>query len=130
MVPIHSAVSLSYKKNTFESILMRWMKLDPIIQLSQKYKHQYSILIYIYIYMEFIKMVMTMLYQFSSVWPLNRVGLFMTPWTVALQASLSNTNSQSFIKLVHQVGDDIQPFHPLSSPYPPFNLSQHKGLFQ
>ena len=50
VVPIHSAVSLSYKKNTFESILMRWMKLDPIIQLSQKYKHQYSILIYIYIY--------------------------------------------------------------------------------
>ena len=31
----------------------------------------------------------------------------------------------------HQVGDDIQPFHPLSSPSPPaFNLSQHQGLFQ
>ena len=32
---------------------------------------------------------------------------------------------------VHQVGDAIQPSHPLSSPSPPaFNLSQHLGLFQ
>ena len=32
---------------------------------------------------------------------------------------------------VHQVGDIIQPSHPLSSPSPPvFNLSQHQGLFQ
>ena len=38
------------KKNSFESILMRWMKLDPIIQseVSQKDKHQYSILTHIY----------------------------------------------------------------------------------
>ena len=29
------------KKNTFESVLMRWMKLEPIIQreVSQKEKH-------------------------------------------------------------------------------------------
>ena len=32
---------------------------------------------------------------------------------------------------VHQVGNTIQPSHPLSSPSPPaFNLSQHQGLFQ
>ena len=30
---------------------------------------------------------------------------------------------------VHQVGDAIQPSHPLSAP-PVFNLSQHQGLFQ
>ena len=38
------------KKNTFESVLMRWMKLEPIIQseVSQKGKHQYSILTHIY----------------------------------------------------------------------------------
>ena len=32
------------KKKAFESILMRWMKLEPIIQseVSQKEKHQYS----------------------------------------------------------------------------------------
>ena len=32
---------------------------------------------------------------------------------------------------VHQVGDAIQPSHPLLSPSPPtFNLSQNQGLFQ
>ena len=32
---------------------------------------------------------------------------------------------------VHQVGDAIQPSHPLSSPSPPaFSLAQHQGLFQ
>ena len=38
------------KKNTFESVLMRWMKLEPIIQseVSQKEKHQYSIPTHIY----------------------------------------------------------------------------------
>ena len=37
-------------KNAFESVLMRWMKLEPIIQseVSQKEKHQYSILTHIY----------------------------------------------------------------------------------
>ena len=38
------------KKKAFESILMRWMKLEPTIQseISQKEKHQYSILMHIY----------------------------------------------------------------------------------
>ena len=38
------------KKNAFESVLMRWMKLEPIIQseVSQKEKHQYSISRHIY----------------------------------------------------------------------------------
>ena len=38
------------KKNTFESVLMRWMKLEHIIlsEVSQKEKHQYSRLMYIY----------------------------------------------------------------------------------
>ena len=33
-----------------ESVLMRWMKLEPIIQseISQKEKYQYSILMYIW----------------------------------------------------------------------------------
>ena len=37
------------KKNGFESVLMRWMKLELIIQIeiSQKEKHQYSILTHI-----------------------------------------------------------------------------------
>ena len=38
------------KKNTFESVLMRWMKLKPIIQseVNQKEKHQSSIIMHIY----------------------------------------------------------------------------------
>ena len=50
------------KKNTFESVLMRCIKLEPIIQneVSQKGKHQYSILTHIY--MEFRKMVTITLY--------------------------------------------------------------------
>ena len=46
MMDYYSAI----KKNTFESVLMRWMKLEPIIQseVSQKEKHQYSILMHIY----------------------------------------------------------------------------------
>ena len=38
------------KKNAFKSVLMKWMKLEPIIQseASQKEKHQYSILTHIY----------------------------------------------------------------------------------
>ena len=46
MMEYYSAI----KKNTFESVLMRWMKLEPIIQseVSQKEKHQYSVLMHIY----------------------------------------------------------------------------------
>ena len=47
------------KKNVFESVLMRWMKLEPIIhsEVSQKEKYQYNI-----INMEFRKIVMITLY--------------------------------------------------------------------
>ena len=38
------------KKKAFEPVLMRWMKLEPIIQseVNQKEKYQYSILMHIY----------------------------------------------------------------------------------
>ena len=38
------------KRNTFESVVMRWMNLEPIIQseVSQKEKDNYRILTYIY----------------------------------------------------------------------------------
>ena len=41
----HSAI----KKNAFESVLMRQMKLEPITQneVSQEEKHQYSIIMHI-----------------------------------------------------------------------------------
>ena len=42
----HAAI----KKNTFESVLMSWTELEPIIQseVSQEENHQYSILMHIY----------------------------------------------------------------------------------
>ena len=38
------------KKNSFESVLMRWMKLEPIIQseVSQKERDEHSTLMHIY----------------------------------------------------------------------------------
>ena len=38
------------KKNSYDSVLMRWMKLEPIIQseVSQKDKDHYNILTHIY----------------------------------------------------------------------------------
>ena len=38
------------KKNVFASVLMRWIKLEPIIQseVSQEEKQQYSILTHMY----------------------------------------------------------------------------------
>ena len=51
MVGIQNGILLSSKKkkNAFVSVLMRWIKLEPIIQseVSQKEKHQYSILMHI-----------------------------------------------------------------------------------
>ena len=47
---VHNEILLAIKKNTCESVLMRWMKPEPIIQseVSQKEKQQYSILMHIY----------------------------------------------------------------------------------
>ena len=46
----HGMLKEYIKKNTCESVLMRWLKLEHITQseLSQKDKHQYSILTHIY----------------------------------------------------------------------------------
>ena len=65
--------------------------------------------------------------QFTSV---TQSCLTVTPWTAACQTSLSITNSH-LLKLVHWIGDAIQPSHPLLYPSPPaFSLAQHQGLFQ
>ena len=50
VVPIENGILLSHKKNVFESGLMRWMNLEPIIQseVGQKEKYQCSILTHIY----------------------------------------------------------------------------------
>ena len=51
VVHINNGILLNYKKKSaFESVLMRQMKLEPIIQseINQKEKHQNSILMHIY----------------------------------------------------------------------------------
>ena len=50
VVHIHSETYSALKRNTFESVLMRWMNLEPIIQseVSQKEKDKYYILMHIY----------------------------------------------------------------------------------
>ena len=41
---------LAIERNAFESVLMRWMNLEPIIQseVSQKEKNKYRILTHVY----------------------------------------------------------------------------------
>ena len=39
----HDGISLSRKKNTCESVLMRWMNLDPTVQSEVSQKDQYHI---------------------------------------------------------------------------------------
>ena len=51
VVYIHNGILLSHKKrNAFESILMRWKNLEPIMQneVSQKEKHKWHILTHMY----------------------------------------------------------------------------------
>ena len=50
------------KNNTFESVLMKWMKLEPIIQSEVSQKKKNTNTVYQHIYMEFRKMVMMTLY--------------------------------------------------------------------
>ena len=49
MVHIYKGILLSHKKNTFESVLMRWMNLEPVIQneVSQKKKNKYCMLMHL-----------------------------------------------------------------------------------
>ena len=67
--------------------------------------------------------------SFSSVQSLSHVQLFVTPWTVACQASLSIANSWSLLRL--RSIKSMMPSNHMSFPSSPaFSLSQHPGLFQ
>ena len=63
-----------------------------------------------------------MLTQFSSLQSLSRVQLFVTPWTVARQATLSITNSQSLLKLISI--ESVMPSNHLASVIPFFSCLQ------
>ena len=49
VVHIFNGILLSHKKNEFESVLVRWMNLEPVMQseVSQKEKNKYHILMHI-----------------------------------------------------------------------------------
>ena len=49
VVHIYSGILPSHKKNEFESVLVRWINLEPIIQseVCQKEKNKYCILTHI-----------------------------------------------------------------------------------
>ena len=64
---------------------------------------------------------------FTSV---TQLWLTVTPWAAAHQASLSITNLQSLLTHIHQVGDVIQPSHPLSSPSACHQSFLASGFFQ
>ena len=50
VVHIYNEILLAIENNAFESVLMRWMDLEPVIQseVSQKEKNKYCILMHIY----------------------------------------------------------------------------------
>ena len=50
VVHIYNGIYSVTKRNSFESVLMRWMNLEPIIQseISQKEKDKYHLLVPIY----------------------------------------------------------------------------------
>ena len=50
VVHIHNGILLNIKRKTFESVLMRWINLEPIIGsgVSQREKDKYHILTHIY----------------------------------------------------------------------------------
>jgi len=64
----------------------------------------------------------------SSVQLLSCVQLFVIPWTLACQAYSPSPTPRTYSNSFHPVNDAIQPSHPLSSPSPALNLSQHQGL--
>ena len=85
------------------------------VQLS----HHICVHIYIYIYV----------YIFSSV-QFSRSVVSNSLWPHGLQHTRPPYLSPT-PRVMHWIGDAIQPIHPLLSPSPPaLNLSQHQGLFK
>ena len=103
-------------------------KPKVVVKYCFSFCHWESLKYIIHLLKFILKVTVISLVQFSR----SVVSNSATPWTVACQASLSITNSQSLLKLMSiKLFDAIQPSHPLSSLSPPaFNLSQHQGLFK
>ena len=48
LVHIYNGILLSCKRNAFESVLMRWMSLEPIIQSQVSQREKQCVLTHIY----------------------------------------------------------------------------------
>ena len=48
VIHMHNGILLDHKKEHIESVLMRWMNLEPIIQSEVSQKDEYCILSHIY----------------------------------------------------------------------------------
>ena len=67
----------------------------------------------------------------NSCWTLCHPMDFSTPGFPVLHYLPEFAQIHEFAQThIHWVGDAIQQFHPLSTPSPAFNLSQHQGIFQ
>ena len=85
-------------------IRIRWAG-PTIILVIDRMKFSYSIIITSSVWVFWLPSILSSVQersvtQFSSVQLLSRVQLFVTPWTVAHQASLTITNSWSLLKLM------------------------------
>ena len=146
------------KKNTFESVLMRWIKLEPIIQSEVSQKERGLFLLDFTRVAQFVQAkpeVINPKYQnINNPWshlktvqipPGTQMPFSQSVSSVAQSCpTLCDPMNRSppglpvhhqlpeFIQtLVHWVSDAIKPSHPLLSPSPPaLNLSQHQDLFQ
>ena len=51
VVHINNGILLTIKRNKFESVLVRWINLEPVIQseVSQKENNKYCIITHIYV---------------------------------------------------------------------------------
>ena len=100
------------KKNTFESVLMRWMKLETIIQSEVSQKENTN----------------TVSVQFSSV--TQSCPTLCNPMNRSMPALPVHHQLPEFTQThAHRV-DATQPSHPLSSPSPPApKPSQQSGSF-
>ena len=87
------------KRNTFESVLMRWMNLEPIIQseVSQKVKDKYCILIHIYGIQK--NGTDTFIYREAMEKQTQRIDL----WTWGKEEMYGKSNMETYITLCKQI---------------------------
>ena len=107
---VHSLVISKIEKSAYISVVFSILYMDLTIYLTgfENTRKTESLLLVHPTYLNSVCVCVCVLYKelnfevvsFSSVHSLSHVPLFVTPWTVAHQASLSITNSWSLLKLM------------------------------